>query len=713
MTTFIENYSKLNATGWQQGFQMSGRAPLDLDSVKLTLAELQNWADKVNTTAHPGKIVSVINDGDNNGLYIIKTIKDETGQSSIIHNITNSFTLFHITSELPSVPETGDENKIHLVPIEGETSPNMFTEYIWANNKWEKLGETGISLDGYATTAQLQTLQNDINSAIEDIVDGTTPIEKANVLNTSTKIGVGEAVSSTPKVYTGKNDIVIPITTLREAYLTWGGKVISGNIGPLDCAMKEDTSKNKLSFLDPDAIDIEYSNDGGNTWLDYSNSHSWTEDEYKKIKIQIVTIGFSKQVFHGGHSKISSATTDDMLRITISSRKIINGTNINYFYFQITKILINYQSASSGRLNIEYLTNADVDNEDKILEGKEWKLLNQNTSIEVKGNSGWNSIYPYLSSYLFGGGHATSIRRIRFSFYTTNEDNYSKSIRNIYIYASNVWSDDLRYKTPLARYGHMYDYDIDGNVTFPANVTSSNITKITNDIDTLNTIISENGSDISKIKNKLFPLEVTLSVTPSGAQEYTGANKEFTISWTTKIDGESVAPTKLELTVGGTIVEIDDPTKTSVTVVADNDRIINLSVEAEGRTATKTANINFARRYYSAVVDSGWSATDDTIKALAKSALKSAAAATVTYSAATQKKIVFAYPVSHDVMSTIKDAYGNSMFTLNDSGKTFNTAPTTVAVTLSGGATLDYYVYESVITNVTAGNITYTTKSFD
>ena len=220
-------------------------------------------------------------------------------------------------------------------------------------------------------------------------------------------------------------------------------------------------------------------------------------------------------------------------------------------------------------------------------------------------------------------------------------------------------------------------------------------------------------SAIYRLERAVFPLEVTLSVYPSGAQEYTGANKEFTISWTIKIAGESVAPSELALTVGGTIVEIDDKTKTSVTVVADDDRKVELYVEADGRSAIKTANINFARRYYSAVVDSGWSATDDTIKALAKSALKSAAAATVTYSAATQKKIVFAYPVSHGLMSTIKDAYGNSMFALNDSGKTFNTAPKTVAVTLSGGATLDYYVYESAITNVTAGNITYTTKSFD
>ena len=214
------------------------------------------------------------------------------------------------------------------------------------------------------------------------------------------------------------------------------------------------------------------------------------------------------------------------------------------------------------------------------------------------------------------------------------------------------------------------------------------------------------------VEQKIFPLEITLTVSPSAAQEYTGSNKDFTISWTMKIAEETVLPSKLELKVGNDVVPVDIEDVSKI-VSVNNDKQVTLIVEADGRAATKTANINFARRYYSAVVDSSWTATNDTVKALAKSALKSVAAATVVYSAATQKKIVFAYPVSHGLMSTIKDAYGNSMFALNDSGKTFNTAPKTVAVTLSGVATLDYYVYESVITNVTAGNITYTTKTFD
>ncbi len=217
---------------------------------------------------------------------------------------------------------------------------------------------------------------------------------------------------------------------------------------------------------------------------------------------------------------------------------------------------------------------------------------------------------------------------------------------------------------------------------------------------------------LAKLEQAVFPLELALSVSPSTAQEYTGASKSFTISWTVKIAGETALPSKIILTVGGEAVVVPEGAS-SVQVSASNDKTVSLTVVAEGRTATKTANINYARRYYSAVVDSAWTPTSDTVKALEKTALKTAAAATVSYSAATQMQIVFAYPASHGLMSTIKDGYGNSMFTLGDDGKTFNTAPATVKVTLSGGAQIDYYVYRSAVTNVASGSVTYTTKSYD
>ena len=48
-------------------------------------------------------------------------------------------TLFRVVSSLPETPAKGDENKLHIVKestIEGE----LFSEYLWAEGKWERLG---------------------------------------------------------------------------------------------------------------------------------------------------------------------------------------------------------------------------------------------------------------------------------------------------------------------------------------------------------------------------------------------------------------------------------------------------------------------------------------------------------------------------------------------------------------------------------------------
>lgn len=213
------------------------------------------------------------------------------------------------------------------------------------------------------------------------------------------------------------------------------------------------------------------------------------------------------------------------------------------------------------------------------------------------------------------------------------------------------------------------------------------------------------------IEQKIFPLIVTLNVTPT-IQEYTGNTYEFKLSWSIKINDVAVIPTEISLKVGNNSIPVDKEDLYK-TISASDDVKATLTVEAEGRSATKSIDINFARNYYTAVVDADWSPTSDTICALAKKALKTSAAASVTYSAAVQKKIVFAYPVSHGLMTSIKDVYGNSMFAIGNSGKTFNTSPQTVTVTMPSGATLRYYVYESNVTNITDGVIIYTTNTFD
>ena len=346
-----------------------------------------------------------------------------------------------------------------------------------------------------------------VNSAIEDIIDGTTPVAKANVLNTSTRIGVGEAVSSTPQVYTGKNDIVIPVKTLREAYLAWGGKDLSNSLSPMDCALKEDLSVNKLSFLHPNAITVEYSNDKGVTWLDYNTYidaggnkfELLTNDAYNTAKTQFVTSNFSKHFYLGGPKNTSKTSVNDLLRITISAANIVNGSLETYFYIWLRKVLIRKNGASSNiKVKIEAAKIQQIDQNSGEVKDRVDSTTNEVTSgwdtikndIAVSGNPGWNSIA--LDSY-FGGSHTTNSRYLRFTFYTTTDGNSGTAIVNLQMYASDEYTN--RSTISLSKTGHMYDYDIDGNVTFPANVTSSNITKITDDINTLNTIISQNDSD--------------------------------------------------------------------------------------------------------------------------------------------------------------------------------------------------------------------------
>ena len=62
------------------------------------------------------------------------------------------------------LPETGEKNKIYLVPAENGT----FNEYYWIvdQNKWEELGNVSLDLSNYPTFDQM-------NAAINEAVGNT------------------------------------------------------------------------------------------------------------------------------------------------------------------------------------------------------------------------------------------------------------------------------------------------------------------------------------------------------------------------------------------------------------------------------------------------------------------------------------------------------------------------------------------------------------
>lgn len=55
--------------------------------------------------------------------------------------------LYVVVSELPAQPAAGNENKIHLVPAASGETGNMYIEYLWKGDAWEKIGEKQIDTD--------------------------------------------------------------------------------------------------------------------------------------------------------------------------------------------------------------------------------------------------------------------------------------------------------------------------------------------------------------------------------------------------------------------------------------------------------------------------------------------------------------------------------------------------------------------------------------
>ena len=60
-------------------------------------------------------------------------------------------TVFTVVDSLPTTPEVANINKIHLIK-ESTVEGNIFSEYLWVEGKWEKLGDFRPSVDlaGYA-----------------------------------------------------------------------------------------------------------------------------------------------------------------------------------------------------------------------------------------------------------------------------------------------------------------------------------------------------------------------------------------------------------------------------------------------------------------------------------------------------------------------------------------------------------------------------------
>ena len=64
--------------------------------------------------------------------------------------------------KVDSLPEVGEPNIIYLLPKQSNEN-SLYDEYMWIEEKWERVGSTGVGSDNYYTKEEIQQLPDNIS----------------------------------------------------------------------------------------------------------------------------------------------------------------------------------------------------------------------------------------------------------------------------------------------------------------------------------------------------------------------------------------------------------------------------------------------------------------------------------------------------------------------------------------------------------------------
>ena len=258
---------------------------------------------------------------------------------------------------------------------------------------------------------------------------------KAGQLTNARTIAISGGATGTATSFNGTSNISIPVTGMYETYLNWGNQQLSGKVSPVDAALSEEFSANRLAYMDASKITVEYSRDGGSTWTDYGLTAAQ--------KVGLVTT--SQGISTGGTS--SNAASNYQVRVTLSPTKPYMATRKMF-------ICISTNGVSGAQVKIQR----------RAMGGSDYVDV---TTATISGWGGWNSIPLSLT---FGGTSSWSNDSLRLTFsYTGKSESYPNaqlSISKIRLYGETAWSAPSN----LATNGHLYTYDTSQNATFPADV---------------------------------------------------------------------------------------------------------------------------------------------------------------------------------------------------------------------------------------------------
>ena len=239
---------------------------------------------------------------------------------------------------------------------------------------------------------------------------------------------------------------------IYEANLEWGGRDILDGFSPIDAGMVPELGSDHFCFFPPSNVDIEYSIDGGKTWLDYG----LTIDQKWKL--------FSQEADYViGKCTSNNQSTDNLLRITMRAANVI--------YTQIKKFIFYISTNGSHQSYVNIETQKDG-SDFKAYGGKHY----------LQGWSGYTIVNFEIireqsvagDDFRFGTTRYCNADTIRFTFghegFADNNPDKGLTVKRIMAFGGICWSAPSN----MATNGHLYSYNYRKESAFPASITAPN-----------------------------------------------------------------------------------------------------------------------------------------------------------------------------------------------------------------------------------------------
>lgn len=241
-----------------------------------------------------------------------------------------------------------------------------------------------------------------------------------------------------------KNQFAIADHTHPTSEIYGGNVNYSGYAGPIESAHIDVLRANRLAFLPASGIKVEYSVDGGATWIDYGA----TDDQ--KASLFAMRIGSAASFYTGKHTKADECTIKDQLRITVTPVDRYASVNMLYLWVSV--------AGTSATVNISRSTI-----------GAKETFTDVRTDVPISGWSGPNEIR--FSGGTFGGGstQTSNAYAYRFTFKNKADGKGYVSVMDIRMYGPSAWG----VPNNMMEKDHIYNWDANQNVQFPAQVTAT------------------------------------------------------------------------------------------------------------------------------------------------------------------------------------------------------------------------------------------------